>query len=247
MLSLLAGSALSGSRGTLSPCHSCVAGCCRSFALAVEGFDVYRIWRDLRLSPVDFAELRWVEERDADHRILLDPDPEARRYHRLMLVRVDDALPEHPQRCIFLISVGSDARCGIYHSRPSMCRTYPSYVEDGVIGASGGKYCPPGSWRLQTLDVPLIRARLQFKARQHAIYERLVDAWNARLLATGERREASDFLHFLVNAYSELEERDGSWFEEGAPGQPERLEAGAIDDGVRHLVAALGWAKGAAE
>jgi Fe-S-cluster containining protein len=229
------------------PCESCIAGCCRGFALVIEGFDAYRIGRGLGLPLIDFLSLRWMEEPDEDHCVILDGRPDAeKRFHRLMLQRIPDTNGEHTQRCMFLVTVGARARCGIYEHRPIMCRTYPTWLKDGIIGTSGGKFCPPNVWTVESLDVPKFRARHQFRARQRVIYVHLVEAWNARVHALQEKRTAADFFRYLFSCYGELERRQPAWLVELEPGELDLVPPPALQATLNELLRDLGWLPDAA-
>jgi Fe-S-cluster containining protein len=236
--------AVLGDGTATSPCDACISGCCRGFNLVIEGFDAYRVARDVKLPLGDFVELRWSEKQEGDHRVILDatvPVTE-RRYHRLLLIRVPEpGNAEYPQRCIFLVTVGTRGRCGIYFSRPSMCRTYPSQINDGVVSTNGGKFCPKGAWNSEMLDLGLFRARQLFRMRQRAIYDRIIDAWNGRVLAMHSKRAPSEYAQYLMNVYRGLEQQRPEWFVETQPGDPEQLTPDEIQAALDPVLAELGW------
>jgi Fe-S-cluster containining protein len=225
-------------RGGAQPCDTCEAGCCRGFNLVIEGFDAYRIARDLKLPMIDFIDLRWTDKADGDHRLVLDGAAAERRWFRLMLLRVGYLHPQHAQRCIFLVSVGAQARCAVYASRPTMCRTYPSFLADGLLGTGGGRYCPPDAWHLESMNLPLLRRRQLFRSRHQAIYDYLCDAWTARVTGEREVRSAKDFCRYLMCTYTELELRNPEWFDELSEEQPVAREVKARLDEV---LSELGW------
>jgi Fe-S-cluster containining protein len=224
-----------------SPCDACISTCCRGFNLVIQGFDAYRLGRNLKLPLADFVELRWTETPDEDHRIVLDAREEQRGYYRMLLLRVPDKQGDMESRCVFLITVGTRGRCGVYASRPTMCAAYPSHFSNGLVGSNGGKYCPPGAWNIESMDVPLFHARHLFKRRQQIIYDRLVDGWNARVLGGNERRSSAEFYKFLVFVYSELERRQPAWFVELKPGEADGVERDVLCAEVEHALADLGW------
>ena len=130
----------SPSCGGGSPCESCHAGCCRSFAVPVTGADVLRIERDLSV-PFWTAACRWA-----------DPDGTIARRHAPHLRFRDEpetpfvlCLTHEPSRflpgstkCRFLTEGQPDAanplgqaRCGIYATRPMACRAFPTKLHRG--------------------------------------------------------------------------------------------------------------------
>ena len=119
----------------MSPCSSCHAGCCRSLAVPVTGADILRIEQEVSL-PFEQIACRWA-----------DPDGTIARSQAPHLYFADDlAIPYvlclqheasvfHPgtTKCRFLVESRpsreqplGQARCGMYASRPSACRTFPA-------------------------------------------------------------------------------------------------------------------------
>jgi Fe-S-cluster containining protein len=221
-----------------SACSGCAAGCCRSFNLAVNGFDAYRLGRDLQLPLADFVELRWVPKPDDEHRVRLSADPADARHHRLVLRRVPEPLGEHADRCVFLLTIGAGARCGVYLSRPSMCRVYPTFMTDGIVGTHGGKYCPPGAWQVENLELARLREEHVFKSRQQKIYHRLIDGWNARVRVRPQPSAPEAFFDYLVNLYRELERRHAELFVEPMASEP---DDDFLDREVERALHDLGW------
>lgn len=214
--------------GPAGPCDACIAGCCRSFNLAVDGLDVVRIHRALRVPMDGFAELRWVDEPDPDHRIRLDPAE--RRFYRLLLRRVPEPRGDHAQRCVFLVNVGDTARCGIYEVRPAPCRVYPTHLDGDRVGTTGGRFCPTGAWRTEALDATRLLREHRFRARQRLIHERLIDVWNEELFALSRARPPEAYLGFLVRAYGALGDAHPEWFELPLGGAPDAISPGEVHD-----------------
>lgn len=222
------------------PCDNCAADCCRKYLVNVNAYDVFRIAGSLRTPIADFAELRWLTEAERDYRILLDTSAREseRRHHRITLRRVPDPDPAHDTRCVFLVTVGTRGRCGIYSLRPGVCATYPTSLDGGLIGLDGGgKYCPPGGWQLAGIDVPAFRLQHRGRKRHDLVHDALVDAWNARILAASEAWSEQYFFHYVLNAYRDLETRMPSLFDDEAPA-PAAIEiAHAVSESLR----AIGW------
>lgn len=220
------------------PCDGCSAPCCRKYLVNVNAFDVFRIANTLRAPVDEFAELRWVNQSELDYRILLATNvPEAeRRYHRITLRRLPD--PETEHRCIFLVQLGNRGRCGIYGCRPDVCATYPTSYHDGLIGlGGGGKYCPPGGWQMEGVDVPTQRVRHRHRLKHKVLHDTLVDAWNARLLAANEEWSERYFFNFVMNVYRDLEKRDPAIVVEDDLVHGDEQLKSAMNDTLR----AIGW------
>lgn len=119
----------------MSPCEGCHAGCCRSFAVPVNGADILRIQREHRLSFWDFV-CRWedpdgtIARNYAPHFYFADePDTP---FAICLTHAASQNFPE-TSKCRFLIEdAPSDeaplgtARCSIYETRPSACRAFPA-------------------------------------------------------------------------------------------------------------------------
>jgi Fe-S-cluster containining protein len=196
-----------------NPCEGCIAGCCRGFSLPIQGWDIYRIWRDLEEPVSLFAELRWVEEPEADYRIRLSARATERRHYRLVLLRVDEEVVPFHRRCFFLEPGGTRGRCTAYHSRPTMCRVYPATLDAAEVSVADGRFCATGSWSLAAIDVPSHRSLLLFQRRQRVLHDRVVDAWNARVLASEQAKAAEEFYDFVIDVYRQLERAQPGWFE----------------------------------
>lgn len=123
----------------MSPCQTCHAGCCRSFAVPVTGADILRIERDLGLCFWDFA-CRWADPHDiiarnsAPHFHFSD-EPQTRFV--ICLMHAKSEFLSGTTKCRFLTEGAPDAehpigmaRCGIYASRPATCRTFPTKLND---------------------------------------------------------------------------------------------------------------------
>jgi Fe-S-cluster containining protein len=51
-------------------------------------------------------------------------------------------------------NLGADMRCGIYESRPHVCRIYPVEINPFIALSPANKMCPPEAW---TASTPLLR------------------------------------------------------------------------------------------
>lgn len=118
----------------MSPCESCHAGCCRSFAIPVTGADVLRIERGLNLSFAEFV-CRWADpdgiiaQNYAPH-LFFEDEPETPFV--LALMHHESVYFPDTTKCEFLVEGQPDAehpngqaRCGIYENRPAACRVFP--------------------------------------------------------------------------------------------------------------------------
>jgi Fe-S-cluster containining protein len=210
----------------MEPCAGCAADCCRHFDVVVLGWDVYRIARDLQLSPESFIELQAAAEPDLSHQLVLDVDERERRYQRL-------ALKKRNGGCVFLLSLDGRGRCGIYPSRPDACRSYPAILDGEIFTLARREYCPPGGW--DGIDAAAYRRRYQRGQKQRAIHDVVGDGWNERVLRRRERRSPAELFAWLMRTYASLEARLPHWFDDTPIGEQE------IRDQVSSLLTEEGW------
>jgi len=123
----------------MSLCQSCHAGCCRSFAVPINGADIIRIENTLGLDFWNFV-CRWedpdgiIARKFAPH-FRFDDEPEARFV--ICLLQAESQFLPGSQKCRFLMECPPDgqsplgeARCGIYETRPATCRAFPTKFND---------------------------------------------------------------------------------------------------------------------
>jgi Fe-S-cluster containining protein len=130
----------------MGPCDTCHAGCCRSYHLFITAFDAFRIARDLALPLNEFVTLLSftaveVKRYEDEYVPVRFSDRAEDRRFLLALKRIESHLFPGTQKCIFLQEWRREreapergehpgrhtlGRCGIYGSRPQVCRTYPT-------------------------------------------------------------------------------------------------------------------------
>ncbi len=227
-----------------TPCDNCESPCCRNYHIVIDGHDAYRISVALKLPMIEFCELRWLNEEDHNYRILLNSLPDAEvRYHRLVLKKIPDPDPRFENRCTFLLSIGEKGergRCGIYSVRPGVCASYPTGLVNGLIGLdAGGKYCPPNSWQMANVDVPVFRVRHYKRQRHKILWDALVDAWNVQLKRESEAVGAGYFFRYLMNAYDDLSRRQPGLMDEECkrPAESKEFLVGQVGETLR----SIGW------
>ncbi|VAX39087.1 hypothetical protein MNBD_PLANCTO02-410 [hydrothermal vent metagenome] len=123
----------------MSLCEGCHAGCCRSFAVPVTGADIIKIEHDLKLSFWDFV-CRWEDKEGniagkyAPH-VYFSDEPETPFV--ICLVQTKSSFLTKTDKCQFLVEEEPDsthplgvAHCGIYNTRPSACRAFPTKLNE---------------------------------------------------------------------------------------------------------------------
>ena len=224
----------------MNPCNRCAAPCCRQYYVSIDAYDVYRIVTGLKVPASDFAMLRWSAQPGPDFRIILDGGApvEQRAFFGLALGKVPDPDPRFEERCVFLMSVGGEGRCGIYEHRPSVCRVYPTSFEWGVVAlGGGGRFCPPGGWQMDDVVTEMFRERWHAHKVHHWLHQEIIDGWNERLLCYGERAEPEGYYLYVLRVYAELARAEPSLFEPRLLGWPPAIVKEIADRALR----AIAW------
>ncbi len=122
-----------------SPCVGCHAGCCRSFAAPISGADIIRIENRLGLDFWDFV-CRWADPTGriaGNHAPHFRFEDDADTPFVIGLMHRDSAYLSGTTKCRFLVECPPDdehplgvARCGIYDTRPAVCRAFPGKLSD---------------------------------------------------------------------------------------------------------------------
>jgi len=186
----------------MSPCDSCHAGCCRAFAVPVTGADILRMQRDLGLSFWEIA-IRWADPEgaiakgQAPHFRFAD---EPRTPFVICLRHEESALHAGTTKCRFLVEHPPDhehpfgvARCGIYESRPSACRAFPTRLgtagdlvilhdvpQSGRVDDHPAYRLCPRPWETSEVDPIQSAADLVVARYEMAFFRQLAAAWNRR-------------------------------------------------------------------
>lgn len=185
-----------------NPCAACTLGCCHRYNVNISGYDAWVIANGLQLPPEQFLSVI-VETSLTEDSIMLDRSGIS---HQLVLAKRPTLQENQP--CMFLIELpNGSGRCGIYHLRPQICRTYPAYLRSGVVGRRGDVLCPDDAWRDGILDDPNWYEQLASQFVEADIYELVVARWNFYVLQTPQPEVISlaGFYSYLLEFYARLE------------------------------------------
>lgn len=184
----------------MTPCDSCHAGCCRSFAVPVTGADIISIERHTGLTFWDFI-CRWADPtgriaRNSVPHFFFDDAPNTPFV--MCLLQTDSIFIPETSKCRFLMEGAPDeehplgqARCGIYGNRPSACRVFPTkFNETGdlvvlhdvpELGRSEGhpayELCPR-QWQASDVDPVRSLQDLVIARYEMAFFSELARIWN---------------------------------------------------------------------
>lgn len=184
----------------MSPCQSCHAGCCRSFAVPITGADILRIEKSLGLMFWDFV-CRWA---DPHGRIARNHAPqfhfsdEPHTPFVICLLHTQAHFLQGTSKCRFLMEGPPDAdhplgqaRCGIYGQRPAACRAFPTKLnstaelavitdvpERGRGGDDPAYTLCPRPWEPADLDPLQTVPDLVVAKYEMRFFAQLADQWN---------------------------------------------------------------------
>ena len=228
----------------MSLCESCHAGCCRSFAVPVTGADIIRIEQSLQLDFWDFV-CRWTDPEGAiagkyaPHLQFAD-DPGTD--YVICLMHEQSDILKKTTKCRFLMECEPDeehplgvARCGIYESRPSACRAFPTKLsaagdlaviydvpERGRQDPDPAYQLCPRPWEPSDVDPMSTYQTLAVAQAEMEFFKRVADIWNR------SPRQWTVFPEFLRLVYSNRVscERDMPADEQVRPGVAAQIGPG---------------------
>lgn len=202
----------------MSPCSFCHAGCCRSLAVPVTGADILRIEREQSL-PFEQIACRWADpdgtiSRGEVPQLYFDDD--LKLPYVLCLQHEASAFHAGTTKCRFLVETRpsrenplGEARCGIYASRPSACRVFPTKFNTtgelvvlhdlpshGRSDANPVYSLCPRPWRSDEIDPLQMPQDLAVAKYEREFFRTVVRAWNRR------PRPFAAFGEFLHVAYA---------------------------------------------
>ena len=177
----------------------------------LSGQEALRIAQTHALALADFLELLGRDAPEADFRIgLRGPDDRSRRHCRLQLRRIATPSAAHAQRCTFLHEQSGRVLCGIYPVRPRACAAFPYQEAGPVVKLSrlARALCPPSSWAglpIDTVGHQLLRRQQEC---ERAVYDAVIDVWNAMLPTVGPWPTEVSFFSYLTQSFALLAQRE---------------------------------------
>ena len=154
------------SAADLNPCATCHTNCCRHYTVYVSGHDIVRLSNALNLHPIRFIRIHEVADSESGAIRL------GSGWYFLALRRFGDA-------CAFLADDGS-LRCTVNAFKPSVCRSYPFRLRDGVISQRQNKLCP-SDWPMNAELKTVWRDRLEAQQCEDEFHLETVHAWNEKM------------------------------------------------------------------
>jgi Fe-S-cluster containining protein len=181
---------VNGSGANVAGCATCHGRCCREYRVEVNVADVRRLATGTTLRLSDFLVLRPCDGDKPGFR--LRPGGPG---NELNLVR-------RPRTggCIFLLELSpTEARCGVYPFRPSVCSNFPTTLKAGVVSVRPEVTCGPNSWSLAAMDLPAYRQGLAGREADWIEHWRILEVWNKRVETVAMEASPEQLYDFLVN------------------------------------------------
>src|SRR6266498_394549 len=182
---------------TAPPCGTCGA-CCRELLVPVNGYDVWRISRQLNLQPKEYI-VALKRKKNQEGGIKLSTDGES---VSLALAKKTEMRPGNS--CVFLLEFkNNESRCAVYSKRQSTCRVYPMVYRKGIVTNHEEALCPETEW-LKTREMELIwKEEMEQRALQDQLYKNVVDTWNQKFLVSRKlhRYTIEEFYDYLIALY----------------------------------------------
>jgi hypothetical protein len=168
--------------------------CCSYYAVAVTGFDVWRIAKAMQLSPQDFVS--YCEAAADAGCFLLQP---GENFLKLMLAK-RPLLSPAPAPCVFLVRTnGGHGLCGLGDLRPGQCRGYPTYLSGDLVALINDPEGCVRTWSYGDVDLDEERAIHGALAEEQREHNRIVAVWNQRVRDGGRPRSIDEFCAFLIS------------------------------------------------
>ena len=173
-------------------CAGCVGACCCDVAVAVTGYDAWRIAAANGLAFTDFLGVATAARAEPGTFRLAGGDA------ALVLARD----PSDDRACVFLDAPDADGvrRCGTYAARPRVCRAYPMELRGRDVGVRSDVTCAPDDWDPAAIDRSAWRRDLVLYVLDREIDALVTATWNATA------RDGLDaYLTFVRRAYAAID------------------------------------------
>ena len=178
---------------------SCAAKrCCSVRTVRPTGRDIWRIATQLQVPPESF--LRTVPAGNAsEDAIVLDPHAQP-----VQVALARRAVKGRQAACVFLMYVRDDlARCGLGALRPLPCQAFPAVRSGGMLDVREDHGCTCRAWTTADLDRAAAAVLLAEEADERERDRRLLQRWNAQVMAADAAYTLADYCRYLVDAYGE--------------------------------------------
>jgi hypothetical protein len=178
--------------------------CCYS-AVIPTGQDVWRISRALDTPPWSFLVYFHSPQPRRDVFYL---DRSGRGFRIALAKGTKSPRSKRPAPCIFLLKTrGAHHRCGLGDLRPTVCRSFPSELIDGVVCIRPDHGCQCREWTLADVDLSEEMDVLEERQSDVDVYCEIVGRWNARVKAAPEdiTLDFTDYCTFVLQAYDQLD------------------------------------------
>ncbi|MFA5929365.1 MAG: YkgJ family cysteine cluster protein [Candidatus Micrarchaeia archaeon] len=165
----------------VNSCRECNAKCCRGLAVVLTIPEAMRLVDNTAMRPDEILEFsRNIDSRKTPHYPLLVKHEKGVEEWFIIIRRLG-------RDCIFL---NDDYSCGIYHSRPFVCRLYP-YELDGRTTKKGA-LCPINFVREENMESDAVKLKMDLL--KHEVMAR---KWCVERGKHGEKPDIRKFLEYF--------------------------------------------------
>jgi len=122
-----------------------------------------------------------------------------------------DTEEQPPGTCCFLLRPpNGHAHCALGDLRPTVCKSFPSILINGVLCIGDYSGCTCRAWALAHVDIGQETALAQILARERAEYREIVHRWNRRVEQAKQQYSYMEFCNYLMNVYAERDQQTQS-------------------------------------
>lgn len=165
----------------MNPCSICSAKCCKKYDVFINHEDISKIY-DITNNFSFVKKIEYHKSYGDVPSFILWENNKKKKW--VLCLSNPDSI------CIFL----KNDRCSIYRNRPSICKTYPFYEEDGEIKESNN-VCPT-KWKLLELNLKKVKSDYQEMLVNFLTFETICVEWNK---IVDKNQKLENFLIFVKN------------------------------------------------
>ncbi len=182
---------------TAPPCGTC-GSCCRELLVPVNGYDIWRISRQLNLQPKEYV-VALSRKKNQEGGIKLNTDGDS---VSLALAKKKEMRPGNS--CVFLLELkNNESSCAIYSNRPSTCRVYPMVYRKEILTIHTEALCPETDWLKNQEMEKTSKEEIERSNLQERLYLYVVESWNRRFLDSNQLQiyAIDEFYEYLISVY----------------------------------------------
>ncbi len=177
---------------TIVPCRGCDGRCCSSYLVNINHKDAFRIAAALYIDPYEFTFASYDDEyKDGSTDNGFPTFMIEGRAHALA-IEYDE---KEDDKCVFLMQIGNEMRCGVHNCKPGLCRIYPLGVtEDWEMEDQADDLVCTKQWVINRSERDATEQFLKAYAAEVREFEQICKAWNESGTPDRSFREFIDYM-----------------------------------------------------